>query len=262
MSDTNVPKVENPKSYQEYLHSRPQHWETNAIDLALDIQKKFDIKVHIVHLSTSEGIERINQRKQITDKLTVETCPHYLFFNAEDIPDASPIYKCAPPIREKANNDFLWDYLLNSGFNFLSSDHSPAPPERKQLEQGDFFKAWGGISGLQFTLPLLYSEGQQRGLALEKLISLLTKNPAKFLGLEYQKGKLQEGFDADITVWDDNQEFTITEEIIHHKHKATPYLGQTLFGKVIHTFVNGVHVLKNSELNTLTVGKLLLKDND
>ena len=262
LSDTNVPKVENPKSYQEYLHSRPQHWETNAIDLALDIQKKFDIKVHIVHLSTSEGIERINQRKQITDKLTVETCPHYLFFNAEDIPDASPIYKCAPPIREKANNDFLWDYLLNSGFNFLSSDHSPAPPERKQLEQGDFFKAWGGISGLQFTLPLLYSEGQQRGLALEKLISLLTKNPAKFLGLEYQKGKLQEGFDADITVWDDNQEFTITEEIIHHKHKATPYLGQTLFGKVIHTFVNGVHVVKNSELNTLTVGKLLLKDND
>ncbi len=262
LSDTNVPKVENPKSYQEYLHSRPQHWETNAIDLALDIQKKFDIKVHIVHLSTSEGIERINQRKQITDKLTVETCAHYLFFNAEDIPDASPIYKCAPPIREKANNDLLWDYLLNNGFNFLSSDHSPAPPERKQLEQGDFFKAWGGISGLQFTLPLLYSEGQQRGLALEKLICLLTKNPAKFLGLEYQKGKLQEGFDADITVWDDNQEFTITEEIIHHKHKATPYLGQTLFGKVIHTFVNGVHVVKNSELNTLTVGKLLLKDND
>jgi len=148
---------------------------------------------------------------------------------------------------------------LNDGFNFLTSDHSPAPPERKQLEEGDFFKAWGGISGLQFTLSVLFSEGQKRGLTLEKLIPLLTKNPAKFLGLEYQKGKLQEGFDADITVWDDSSSFTITQEIIQHKHKATPYLNETLFGKVIHTFVNGVQVVENSKLNILNAGELLLK---
>ncbi len=259
LSDDDVPEVNNPKSYQEYLYSRPQHWESNAIDLALDIQKKFDIKVHIVHLSASESLERINKRKQLTDKLTVETCSHYLYFNAEDIPDASPIYKCAPPIREKQNNDLLWKALLNDEFNFLSSDHSPAPPERKQLEEGDFFKAWGGISGLQFTLPVLYSEGKKRGLTLEKLIPLLTENPAKFLGLGHQKGKLQEGFDADITIWDDSKEFTITENSIRHKHKATPYLNESFFGKVIHTFVNGVHVVKNSELNELNAGELLLK---
>ena len=259
LSDNDVPKVNNPKSYQEYLHSRPQHWETNAIDLALDIQKKFDIKVHIVHLSASEGIERIIKRKQLTNKLTVETCSHYLYFNAEDIPDASPIYKCAPPIREKANNNLLWDYLLNEGFNFLSSDHSPAPPQLKQLQEGNFFKAWGGISGLQFTLPVLYSEGQRRGLILEKLIPLLTENPAKFLGIEQQKGKLQVGSDADITIWNDEESFTISEDLIRHRHKATPYLNETLFGKVIHTFVNGVQVVKNSELNELSAGKLLLK---
>ncbi len=259
LSDDNVPEVSNPKSYDEYLQSRPQHWETNAIDLALDIQEQFGIKVHIVHLSASEGIERIEKRKQLTDKLTVETCSHYLYFDAENIPDASPIYKCAPPIREKENNDLLWDYLLNDGFNFLTSDHSPAPPERKQLENGDFFKAWGGISGLQFTLPLLFSEGKKRDLSLEKLIPLLTENPAKFLGLEFQKGKLQEGFDADITIWNDKETFTITEEIIQHKHKATPYLNETLFGKVIHTFVNGVQVVKNGKLKTLQQGKLLLK---
>lgn len=261
LSDNEVPEVNNPKSYQEYLHSRPQHWETNAIDLALGIQKKFDIKVHIVHLSASEGIEPIKHRKQITDKLTVETCPHYLFFNAEDIPDAAPIYKCAPPIREKINNDLLWKALLNDEFNFLSSDHSPAPPERKQLEEGDFFKAWGGISGLQFTLPLLYSEGKKRGLSIEKLIPLLTENPSKFIGLEHKKGKLKEGFDADITVWDNSETFTITEENIQHKHKATPYLNETLYGKVIHTFVNGVQVIENSKIKTLQQGKLLLKQN-
>lgn len=259
LSDDNVPKVNNPKSYQEYLLSRPQHWETNAIDLALDIQKRFDIKVHIVHLSASEGIERIKQRKQITDKLTVETCSHYLYFNAEDIPNASPIYKCAPPIREITNNNKLWSYLLNDGFNFLTSDHSPASPERKQLETGDFFKAWGGISGLQFTLSVLFSEGKKRGLILEKLIPLLTENPAQFLGLDQQKGKLQEGFDADITVWDDSKTFIITEKSIHHKHKTTPYLNETLFGKVIHTFVNGTQVVEKSKIIKLKVGKLLLK---
>jgi len=261
LSDTNVPEVNNPKSYQEYLHSRPQHWETNAIDLALDIQDTFDIKVHIVHLSASEGLERITERKQKTHKLTVETCSHYLYFNAENIPDASPIYKCAPPIREKENNNLLWNAVLNGDFNFLASDHSPAPPERKQLESGDFFKAWGGISGLQFTLSLLYCEGRQRGLTLEKLIPLLTKNPAQFLGLEQQKGKLQEGFDADITVWNPDETFTITEESIQHKHKTTPYLNETLFGKVIHTFVNGVQVVENSKLKTLKQGRLLLKHN-
>jgi allantoinase len=261
LSDNDVPEVNNPKSYKEYLNSRPQHWETNAIDLALDIQKKFDIKVHIVHLSASEGLKRIKTRKRETNKLTVETCSHYLYFNAENIPDASPIYKCAPPIREKQNNDLLWKALLNDEFNFLSSDHSPAPPERKQIEEGDFFKAWGGISGLQFTLPVLYSEGQRRGLTLEKLIPLLTENPAKFLGLEQQKGKLQKGFDADITVWDDSKTFIITEESIQHKHKATPYLNEILFGKVIHTFVNGVQVVENGKLKMLQKGKLLLNRN-
>lgn len=262
LTDDNVPEVTNPKSYQAYLESRPQHWETNAIDLALDIQKQFDIKVHIVHLSASKGIERIKQRKQETNKLTVETCPQYLYFNAENIPDASPIFKCAPPIREKANNNELWTFLLDDGFNFLTSDHSPAPPERKQLESGDFFKAWGGISGLQFTLPLLFTEGKKRGLQVEKLILLLTKKPAEFLGINNIKGVLKAGYDADITIWDDSEKFTISEDSIQHKHKATPYLNETIFGKVIHTFVNGVHVVENSELKNLNSGKILIKNNN
>ncbi|MCF6280093.1 MAG: allantoinase AllB [Flavobacteriaceae bacterium] len=259
LTDDNVPKVINQKSYQEYLHSRPQHWETNAIDLALEIQEKYDIKVHIVHLSASEGIERIQKRKQQTSKLTVETCPHYLYFDAESIPDASPIYKCAPPIREKKNNDLLWKSVLNDGFNFLGSDHSPAPSAIKKLKEGNFFDAWGGIAGLQFTLPVLLTEGKKRGLALEKLIPMLTENPAKFLGLEHQKGMIKEGFDADICVFNPADEFTVLESIIAHKHKATPYLNHKLKGKIIHTFVNGVLVVKESRINKLKAGNLLLK---
>lgn len=259
LSDANVPEVENTKSYQEYLHSRPQHWEVNAIKLAIEIQEKYNIKVHIVHLSASDGIDLIKERQKETSKLTVETCPHYLYFNAEDIPDKAPIYKCAPPIRDRVNNNRLWNYLLRDGFNFLASDHSPAPPERKQLASGDFFKAWGGIAGLQFTLPVMYTEGCKRGLSFEKLVALLTENPAKFLGLKHRKGKLKVGYDADITVWDANQRSIVTENSIEHKHKATPYLNEHLKGKVTNVFVNGAHVLKKSEIVSDRKGEVLLK---
>jgi len=259
LSDNNVPEVKNTKSYKEYLNSRPQHWEVNAIKLAIDIQKKFDIKVHIVHLSASEGINLIKERQKETDKLTVETCPHYLYFTAENIPDEAPIYKCAPPIREESNNNLLWNYLLNDGFNFLGSDHSPAPPERKQLASGDFFKAWGGIAGLQFTLPVLFTEGSKKGLTLEKLIPLLTENPALFLGLENTKGKLKIGYDADITIFDSNENTIIKESDIEHKHKATPYLNERLKGEITNVFINGIHVLENKKMINKNKGKLLLR---
>ena len=258
--EKNIPQVK-PKSYRAYLASRPTEWELNALKITQDIQEKYSLKAHIVHLSEAKGLQSINYRKKYTKKLTVETCPHYLYFNAEDIPDASPIYKCAPPIREKENNDALWEGLLNNEFDFLASDHSPAPPEIKKLEEGDLFKAWGGIAGLQFTLPVVWTAGQKKGLTLEKLIPLLTVNPAKFLGLDHKKGQLKKGYDADITIWNDDEEFTVSESIIAHRHKATPYMNHVLKGKIIHTFVNGVQAVKNEELSTLNMGKLLLKTN-
>ncbi len=259
--EKNIPQVE-PKSYRAYLASRPTEWELNALRITQDIQEKYSIKTHIVHLSAAKGLQSINYHKKHTKKLTVETCPHYLYFTAEDIPDASPIYKCAPPIREKENNDALWEGILNDEFDFLASDHSPAPPEMKKLEDGNLFEAWGGIAGLQFTLPVVWTAGQKKGLTLEKLIPLLTLNPAKFLGLDTNKGQLKKGFDADITVWNDTEEFTVTKNSIAHKHKATPYMDHVLKGKIIHTFVNGIQVVKNKELNTLNAGKLLLKTNE
>lgn len=255
--EKNIPQVK-PKSYRAYLASRPTEWELNALKITQDIQEKYSIRAHIVHLSASKGLKSINYRKKFTKKLTVETCPHYLYFTAEEIPDAAPVYKCAPPIRDKANNDALWKGVLNGELDFLASDHSPAPPEIKKLESGNLFEAWGGISGLQFTLPVIWTAGLSKGLTLDKLIPLLTSNPAKFLGLDNRKGKLKKGFDADITIWNEHNEFTITESKIAHKHKATPYLNHTLKGKIIHTFVNGVHAVKNGTLNSLNAGKLLL----
>lgn len=253
-----IPLPDDPKSYKNYLASRPKEWELNAIKIALEIQEKYAIKVHIVHLSAASGFDLINARKKQTSKLSVETCPHYLYFDAEDIPDASPIYKCAPPIREKKNNDLLWKGLLNDEFDFLASDHSPAPPEIKKLTEGNLFEAWGGIAGLQFTLSLIWTAGQKRGLTLEKMLPLLTQKPAEFLNLAHRKGKLKEGFDADICIWNEQEEFIVKKDCIAHRHKATPYLNHRLKGKIIHTFVNGIHVVKNGELNSLNAGELVL----
>ncbi len=257
LEDDEVPKIKNPKSYQEYLSSRPQRWENTAIDIALEIQTTFDIKVHIVHLSSSEAIEKLAYRKSKTNKLTIETCPHYLFFDAEQIPDASPILKCAPPIREKENREALWKAVKETIIDFIASDHSPAPPEIKQLDSGDFFKAWGGISGLQFTLSVMNTEFKSRDIPLEKLIPMLTQKPAEFLGLESRKGLLKKGYDADIVIWDDTAENVLTPEVICHKHKATPYLGHKLKGMVTDTFVNGFHVVELSRIVDRNRGELL-----
>ncbi|MBU2996625.1 allantoinase AllB [Cellulophaga baltica] len=261
LEDTDVPEVVDTKSYQEYLASRPQRWEQNAIDLAIEVQKEFDIKVHVVHLSASDAIDKLIQRKLETRKLTVETCPHYVYFNAEEIPDASPIYKCAPPIRGKENNLLLLKGIQTGLIDFIGSDHSPAPPDVKQLESGDFFKAWGGISGLQFSLPVMNTKCFKEAIALEKLIPLLTENPAKFLGLENKKGFLKEGFDADIVVWDDNEIFELKEELIQHRHKPTPYLNHKLKGVVKATFVNGNLVFSESEIIATNKGELLERNN-
>ncbi|NND51934.1 MAG: allantoinase AllB [Flavobacteriaceae bacterium] len=259
LDDHQVPDVNDPRSYSAYLNSRPKHWETLAIELAMEIQATYNIKVHIVHLSAASALEGIKRHKQSSTGLSVETCPHYLFFNAESIPDGSPIYKCAPPIREKQNNDQLWKALENGEFDFIGSDHSPAPPVIKQLESGDFFKAWGGISGLQFSLAVLNTLAKKNDFPIDKLLPLMTSRPAQFLGIEHKKGLLKQGYDADITVWDAQQSIAINEDMIAHRHKATPYLGRTLFGKVIHTFVNGHQIVENSEFIKRSKGTLLLK---
>ena len=258
-TDEILPEVSNPKSYIQYLNSRPQSWEINAIELAIHLQQKFDTKVHIVHLSAAEALGIIKESRSNTDKLTVETCAHYLYFDAESIPDASPLYKCAPPIREKANNQVLWQAVKDGAIDFLTSDHSPAPPAIKKLEEGNLFEAWGGIAGLQFTLPSLWKANAI--LSLEEFIPLLTERPANFLGLHHAKGRIAKGYDADLTVWDEDAIFTIRREDIAHRHKESPYLGQELKGKVLHCMVNGAFVVRNGQLQDLNAGKLLLKTN-
>ncbi|MCO4794673.1 MAG: allantoinase AllB [Bacteriovoracaceae bacterium] len=246
------------EKYQSFVDSRPNSWENNAIKLMIDKSKQHSCKVHIVHLSSADLLNEIEASKP-DGKFTVETCPHYLLLNSEDIPDGKTQFKCCPPIRSKSNNEKLWKGIEEEVIDFVVSDHSPCTPALKLMDSGDLEKAWGGISSLQFGLPLMWTEFKQRGMTIPKLFRMMSEKTSHFLGLENKKGKIQVGLDADFVVFDPDFEFKISKEDIYHKHKITPYEGREVIGKVHKTFLRGEIVFENNTFLDTPHGETLLK---
>jgi allantoinase len=247
-----------PNSYRYYLESRPKKWENDAVELMIKLCRKHHCPTHIVHVSSAEALIKIEKAKEESLPLTAETCSHYLYFNAEDIPDANSLYKCAPPIREKENNELLKDALNTGVLDFITTDHSPAPPAIKELESGNLQKAWGGIAGLQFLLPAAWTAMKEK-ISLEKFIPLLTEHPAKFLQVDNRKAKLAVGFDADMIVWNPDEKMEVKANDILHRYDCSPYCGKELFGTVQQTIVNGFTVYQNKKVVNKNSGKWLLK---
>ena len=252
-------KQNDHRSYPNYLASRPKEWEDEAIALMIRLCEEFSCPVHIVHLSSANSIAPIAAAKARGLPLTVETGQHYLYFNAEDIADGQTQVKCAPPIRERANNEQLWAALQAGIIDFGATDHSPAPPDLKQLASGDFTTAWGGIASLQFALPVLWTAARRHGATLSDLTRWLSANPAKLIGLSHRKGQIAVGFDADLLVLDDEKTFVVQPDMILHKHKVSPYICQELAGVVEMTFLRGELVYQLPNFVHLNQGELLTR---
>lgn len=175
-------------------------------------------------MSSARALPYIIRAKQKGAQLTVETCHHYLTLEAEDIPDGHTEYKCSPPIRRKMNKKKLWKALKEGHINLVVSDHSPSTPDLKLLtpgkDKGNFLKAWGGIASVQFGLSLLWTNCQEHGCDLADVVRLLSEEPAKLVGLGQRKGKIAIGYDADFCVWDPDEEFIVTPQIIYFKNKV------------------------------------------
>ncbi|MCO5571707.1 hypothetical protein L7F22_025454 [Adiantum nelumboides] len=257
--------LEQRKKYSTYLTTRPSTWEREAVKELVNVARDTAIggsaegaHIHIVHLSDSgESIELIKEGKAKGLSLSVETCPHYLSFSSESIPDGDTRFKCAPPIRTEENKRNLWNALQGGDIDFLSSDHSPAPPELKLLENGDFLKAWGGISSLQLVLPVTWTHSKVHDVPLELISQWWSSRPARFAGLE-NKGSIAIGKDADFVVWDPETSFIVDESLpIYHKHKITPYAGSRLYGRVIATFVRGQMVYREGHHASQACGRPL-----
>ncbi|MBE7169747.1 MAG: allantoinase AllB [Williamsia sp.] len=252
-----IPAGANPASYPVYLSSRPHRWEDNAIKLMIRLCEELGCRVHIVHLASSYSIERIRVAKEKGLPLTVETAQHYLYFQAEEIADGQTSFKCAPPIRDGENKELLWKALQEGIIDFVATDHSPASPEMKALQTGNFLTAWGGISSIQFALPALWTAARTRNISLPQIAEWLCEKPALLAGLGNRKGKIQQGYDADLIAWNPDAPFVVTPSLIHHKHKLTPYLNEKLFGTVEQVWLKGEPVYAHPQFLQLNGGEIV-----
>lgn len=227
------------RCYATYLQSRPDEAELAAIRLMLSLCREYGFRLHVVHLSTSRALTELRAGRSEGLPLSVETCPHYLHLVAEDVANGDTLSKCAPPIRSRENCEALWQGLREGVIDLVATDHSPCPPAMKQLEEGSFRTAWGGISGLSAALPVMWTEATRRGFTLNDIARWMAEGPARLAGCDQSKGRVAAGYDADLVVFDPEEGFQVTAEKLHYRHPLSPYMGETLRGVVKATYLRG-----------------------
>jgi allantoinase len=245
--------------YSTWLGSRPRTAENEASELLLRLAREFGVRVHIVHLSSSDAIPLLRRARGEGVRVTVESCPHYLTFAAEEIADGATELKCAPPIRERENREKLWSALGDGVIDLVATDHSPCPPEMKCIETGDFSRAWGGIASLELSLPAVWTQTREHGYSLGHLARWLCGEPARLAGLEKRKGAIAVGYDADLVIWNPAKTFRVDAQRLHQRHKLTPYAGRELAGVVEATFLRGKKIFDRGEFSATPCGNVLLR---
>ncbi len=190
--------------------------------------------------------------------MTGETCPHYLAFAAEEIPEGATEFKCAPPIRDAENRERLWEKLADGTLSLIASDHSPAPPDLKRKENGDFREAWGGISSLELALSAVWSAAEKRGHSLEDVAAWMCSGPARLAGLSGVKGAIVPGHDADLVLFEPEEEWTVDPSRLEQRWKLTPYAGRGFRGKVRATYLRGEKIYECGKFFGPPRGEILL----
>jgi len=249
------------RRHEEWLATRPASAEMRAVEDLIALAREFGARIHVVHVSSPDTARRIAEARDRGVRISGETCPHYLAFAAEEIPDGATQFKCAPPIRSRESREGLWEALRRGWIEVVVTDHSPAPPNLRLREVGDFFAAWGGIASLQLRLPAVWTGARARGFTLEDVTRWTAEAPARLVGLEARKGRLVPGADADIVVWHPEREFTVEEAGLRHRHKLTPWLGRRLAGVVEATYLRGEPVYRRGEPDPPMRGTLIERTN-
>jgi allantoinase len=237
-------RAANWRSYATYLASRPDQAELDAIRLMIRLCRQYRFRLHIVHLSTSLALEDLRAARAEGLPITVETCPHYLHFAAEEIADGATLLKCAPPIRRKENQQQLWHGLRDGAIDMIVTDHSPCPPAMKRLDSGRFDLAWGGIASISLAASIIHTECFHRGFTLDDIVRWMSSAPAALAGISHRAGALEAGRDANFVIFDTDAEFIVTPDKLHYRHAISPYLNKTLRGAVKATYLRGETVYR------------------
>jgi allantoinase len=279
-----------PRDYAAYLRSRPVGAEVRAIEQMVDLAREFGprapssavdvhdgaeatsasgapvsagLRVHIVHVSSADGVRAIRAARAEGLPISGETCPHYLTACDRDVESADrdgvprTWWKCAPPIRSDADREALWSALADGVLSLVATDHSPSPPELKCGATGDFARAWGGIASLQLAVPIVWTGARARGYAVADVARWLAEGPAALAGLSQRKGRIAIGLDADLVAWDPDARFRVDPAALHHRHAVTPYAWQELRGRVAQTWVRGRCVYDRGAFPSPAAGDVL-----
>ena len=238
----------NRRDRAAWLESRPPAAERRAIERLGDAARETGARVHVVHASSSAAITAVVRAREREASVTVETCPHYLVFTAEDVARIGPALKCAPPIRDESSRERLWQHVLAGDIDLVASDHSPCTADLKARGDNDIWEAWGGVTGIQSLLPVMLTEGvHRRGLGLAALARLVSGAPARLLGLWPQKGAIRPGADADLALVAMDREWIFEGEQLQARSGLSPYVGRSFRGAVVRTLVRGVTVFDDGE---------------
>ena len=246
-----------PRAYETWLRSRPPAAEHGAIDLLTRLGREFGARVHIVHLASADALPALRAARAAGAAVTVETCPHYLTFDAETIAPGATALKCAPPIRSRDHRERLWQALACGDIDMVATDHSPAPLSLKCIEEGNFLRAWGGIASLQLALPVVWTGASGRGIPFEHLARWMAATPARLAGLERSKGAIAPGFDADLVIWDPDAHVTVDPLALQHRHPITPYAGMRLRGVVRTTLLRGKTIFRDGAVTPVPSGRVI-----
>jgi allantoinase len=242
------------RTVRDFLGSRPLLAELEAIQRALLLARETGVKLHIVHVSCGQGAAMAAEARAKGVDVSIETCPHYLFFTDADLERLGTVAKCAPPLRPEEEREALWTQLLRGNVDVVASDHSPAEPT---LKSGDFVSAWGGIAGVQSTLVVLLDRGyHDRGVALERLAALVAETPARRFGIG-RKGSLSTSADADLVLIDPTRSFTLKADQLQQRHKTSPYVGFSFRGSIRRTIRRGETIFVDSLITVRTPGRLV-----
>ena len=255
-----LPAEMSASSARDFLASRPVAAEVLAIERAIEIAGKTGAKLHLVHVSSGSGVAKAVEAKARGVDVSVETCPHYLFFTMEDLERLGVVAKCAPPLRDVDEQDGLWCALLDDRIDIIASDHSPSDPALKKA--GDFRASWGGIAGVQSTLAVLLERGfDGRRLRLERIASLIAAAPAARFNIA-SKGGLSVGKDADLMLLDPSRSYTLDPERLLQRHKTSPYTGSSFTGVVVRTIRRGETIFCEGEIVAKSRGRFVRPQGD